>query len=105
MTIPNSRNRPRTVLRRAVRVANQVRAVAPHDGRRRAPPGPARDAGGGAPDRMDFVDHYNRVRLHSALGYVAPLAFLAWQAPAIWAERDRKPASSGASVARQNRPP
>ena len=37
-----------------------------------------------------FVDHYNRVRLHSALGYVAPLAFMAGQAPAIWAERDRK---------------
>jgi putative transposase len=37
-----------------------------------------------------FVDHYNRVRLHSALGYVAPLAFMAGQAPAIWVERDRK---------------
>jgi hypothetical protein len=37
-----------------------------------------------------FVDHYNRVRLQSALGYVAPLAFVAGQAPVIWAERDRK---------------
>jgi len=37
-----------------------------------------------------FVDHYNRVRLHSALGYIAPLAFMAGEAPAIWAERDRK---------------
>ncbi len=37
-----------------------------------------------------FVDHYNRVRLHSALGYIAPLAFMADQAPAIWAARDRK---------------
>src|SRR5262249_35971802 len=37
-----------------------------------------------------FVDHYNRVRLHSALGYIAPLAFMAGQAPTIWAERDRK---------------
>ena len=37
-----------------------------------------------------FVDHYNRVRLHSALGYTAPLAFMAGEAPAIWAERDRK---------------
>src|SRR5262245_42783600 len=37
-----------------------------------------------------FVDHYNRVRLHSALGYIAPWAFMAGQAPTIWAERDRK---------------
>ncbi len=37
-----------------------------------------------------FVDHYNRVRLHRALGYIVPLAFMAGQAPAIWAERDRK---------------
>jgi len=37
-----------------------------------------------------FVEHYNRVRLHSALGYVPPLAFMAGEAPAIWAERDRK---------------
>jgi hypothetical protein len=37
-----------------------------------------------------FVDHYDRVRLHSAPGYIAPLAFMAGEAPAIWAERDRK---------------
>jgi len=37
-----------------------------------------------------FVDHYNRVRLHSALGYVAPLDFLAGRAKQIHAERDRK---------------
>src|SRR5262249_47986406 len=37
-----------------------------------------------------FVDRYHRVRLHSALGYSAPLAFMAGQAPTIWAERDRK---------------
>ena len=37
-----------------------------------------------------FVEHYNGVRLHSALGYIAPLAFMAGQAPTIWAERDRK---------------
>jgi len=37
-----------------------------------------------------FVEHHNRVRLHSAIGYIAPLSFLAGQAPAIWVERDRK---------------
>ena len=37
-----------------------------------------------------FVDHYNRVRLHSAVGYVAPLDFMAGKAPAIWAGRDKK---------------
>jgi transposase InsO family protein len=37
-----------------------------------------------------FVDHYNRVRLHSALSYVAPLDFLAGRANEIHAERDRK---------------
>jgi putative transposase len=37
-----------------------------------------------------FVDHYNGVRLHSAVGYVAPLDFMAGKAPAIWAERDQK---------------
>lgn len=37
-----------------------------------------------------FVEHYNSVRLHSALGYVAPLDMLAGRAGAIHAERDRK---------------
>ena len=37
-----------------------------------------------------FVEHYNAVRLHSALGYVAPLDKLEGRAEAIWAERDRK---------------
>jgi transposase InsO family protein len=37
-----------------------------------------------------FVDHYNRVRLHSALGYIAPLALMAGQAPAIWAAREQR---------------
>jgi len=37
-----------------------------------------------------FVDHYNGVRLHSAIGYVSPEDFLAGRAEAIWAERDRK---------------
>lgn len=37
-----------------------------------------------------FVEHYNRVRLHSALGYVAPQAVLQGKQEAIWAERDRR---------------
>jgi transposase InsO family protein len=37
-----------------------------------------------------FVAHYNTVRLHSAIGYVAPADVLAGRAQAIWAERDRK---------------
>lgn len=37
-----------------------------------------------------YVDHYNRVRLHSALGCVTPLAKLEGREPQIFAERDRK---------------
>jgi transposase InsO family protein len=37
-----------------------------------------------------YVDHYNRVRLHSAIGYVAPLDKLEDRAEAIWAKRDQK---------------
>jgi len=37
-----------------------------------------------------FVDHYNTVRLHSGIGYVAPLDKLEGRAETIWAERDRK---------------
>ena len=38
----------------------------------------------------DYVDYYNTVRLHSAIGYVAPLAKLEGRDQAILAERDRK---------------
>src|SRR2546421_4977398 len=37
-----------------------------------------------------YVDHYNRVRLHSAIGYVTPLDKLEGREPQIFAERDRK---------------
>jgi putative transposase len=37
-----------------------------------------------------YVEHYNTVRLHSAIGYITPADFLADRAQAIFAERDRK---------------
>jgi putative transposase len=38
----------------------------------------------------DFVAHYNEVRLHSAIGYVAPADKLAGRDRQIFAERDRE---------------
>jgi putative transposase len=38
----------------------------------------------------DYVEHYNTVRLHSAIGYVTPQAKLEGRDKAILAERDRK---------------
>ena len=37
-----------------------------------------------------FVEHYNTVRLHSAIGYVTPADKLAGREQEIWQERDRK---------------
>jgi putative transposase len=37
-----------------------------------------------------YVEHYNTVRLHSALGYVTPQAMLEGRQQEIWAQRDRK---------------
>lgn len=37
-----------------------------------------------------FVDHYNRTRLHSAIGYIAPNDFLEGRAEAIFHARDLK---------------
>lgn len=37
-----------------------------------------------------FVEHYNGVRLHSAIGYIAPHDYLANRAKDIWAARDQK---------------
>lgn len=39
---------------------------------------------------QSYVDHYNTVRLHSAIGYVAPQAMLTGRQAEIHAERDRK---------------
>lgn len=52
----------------------------------------------GAPRTLDegralvakFVQHYNTVRLHSAIGYIAPCDYLAGRRADIWAARDRK---------------
>jgi transposase InsO family protein len=41
-----------------------------------------------------FVEHYNRVRLHSALGYVAPADKLAGREAEIFATRDQKLAAA-----------
>jgi putative transposase len=37
-----------------------------------------------------FVEHYNKVRLHSSIGYIAPADKLAGREQQIWKERDRK---------------
>jgi transposase InsO family protein len=37
-----------------------------------------------------YVDHYNMVRLHSAIGYITPHDMLAGRQQQIFAERDRK---------------
>ncbi len=37
-----------------------------------------------------FVDYYNRSRLHSAIGYSAPLDFMAGKAKESWTARDQK---------------
>jgi putative transposase len=38
-----------------------------------------------------YVDHYNTVRLHSAIGYVTPHDMLAGRQAEIYVARDRKP--------------
>jgi putative transposase len=38
----------------------------------------------------EFVEHYNTVRLHSAIGYLAPKDKLEGRAEAIWKARDEK---------------
>ncbi len=56
----------------------------------------------GAPHTLDearalvakFVEHYNTVRLHSAIGYITPADFVAGRGPTIWAERDRRLAAA-----------
>lgn len=42
----------------------------------------------------DYVEHYNQARLHSAIGYVAPVERLLGRQQAIYDERDRKLAAA-----------
>jgi putative transposase len=44
----------------------------------------------------EYVEHYNTVRLHSAIGYVTPADRLAGRHEQIWAERNRKLAAADA---------
>ena len=39
---------------------------------------------------QEYVDHYNTVRLHSAIGFVTPADMLAARQAEIHAARDRK---------------
>jgi putative transposase len=39
---------------------------------------------------QEYVDHYNNVRLHSAIGFVTPADMLAGRQAEIHAARDRK---------------
>ncbi|NOZ93723.1 MAG: transposase family protein [Acidobacteria bacterium] len=38
----------------------------------------------------EFVDHYNNVRLHSAIGYITPADKLAGREEEIWRQRDER---------------
>ena len=42
------------------------------------------------PLSCDFIDHYNHIRLHSAIGYIAPMDRLAGRHHIIFAARDKK---------------
>ena len=52
-----------------------------------------------------YVEHYNTVRLHSAIGYVAPADKLAGREKIIFAQRDRKLAEARARRQRRRGDP
>jgi len=43
----------------------------------------------------EYVEYYNRVRLHSAIGYIAPLDMLEGRQDEIFKERDQKLETAG----------
>jgi putative transposase len=45
----------------------------------------------------EFVEYYNRVRLHSAIAYITPMDKLAGRAEAIWTARKQKLAKAAAT--------
>ena len=51
----------------------------------------------------EFVNHYNTVRLHSAIGYVTPADKLAGRAEAIWAARRAETGDGQRPAASQDR--
>ena len=41
-------------------------------------------------EARQLMGRFDRTRLHSAIGYIAPLDFMDGKAKQIWSERDRK---------------
>ena len=51
----------------------------------------------------EFVNHYNTVRLHSAIAYITPADTLAGRAEAIWAARQAETGDGQRPAASQGR--
>jgi transposase InsO family protein len=50
-----------------------------------------------------FIEYYNGIRLHSAIGYITPSDCMAGKAKVIWAARDRKLETARAARAQRRR--
>lgn len=50
-----------------------------------------------------FIEYYNGIRLHSAIGYITPADCMAGKAKVIWAARDRKLETARAARAQRRR--
>jgi hypothetical protein len=71
-------------------IERENRTLAQIAQRRVHPTGNAAVAGGRAAAVEGYVEHYNDVRLNSAIGYITPKDMLAGRQHEIHAERDRK---------------